>query len=137
MKNIGDWGHEYVRQLEMEVIEQFYSSTKSEEQLMGLVRDIVKFDCKHHAEIQACDLLMEIDKLDLLPQYIDKSIYQRICLYLHSCTKYVDEIEGEKILKLVAKQYLRFEEFTKALIISIQLNDQDLTKLVFKTCKDK
>lgn len=136
MKNIGDWGHEYVRQLEMEIIEQYFSCPKSEEVLMGLIKDVVEFDCKHHAEIQACDLLMEIDKLDLLPQYIDKSIYGRICLYLQSCSKYVDETEGEKILKLVAQQYVRFDEFAKALIIAIQLNDKKMVEDVFVKCKD-
>lgn len=35
---------------------------------------------KHNAEIQACDLLMEIDRLDLLQ--VDKSNYLKVCLYL-------------------------------------------------------
>jgi 26S proteasome regulatory subunit N1 len=36
----------------------------------------------HNAEAEACDLLMEIERLDLLEQYVDESAYPRVCLYL-------------------------------------------------------
>lgn len=52
------------------------------ETLLPLVRDVITFDMKHSAEIQACDLLMEIDRLDLLTQHMDQSNYSRVCLYL-------------------------------------------------------
>lgn len=101
-----------------------------------MVRDIVKYDCKQHAEIQACDLLMEIDQLELLPLNIDKSIYERICLYLLSCTKYVDETEAGKIINLVTDQYLRFGQYAKALIIFMQSRNGEMVKEVFRQCKD-
>lgn len=50
--------------------------------LLPLVRDVVAFDMQHSAEIQACDLLMEIDRLDLLSQHMDQSNYPRVCHYL-------------------------------------------------------
>lgn len=135
LKNIGDWGHEYIRQLEAEIIEYLYNA-KLEQPLLGLIKDIIHFDCKHHAEIQACDLLMEIDRLDLLPPYIDRTIYQRICLYLLSCTKYVDEIESEKIMRLILDQYRRFNEEARALIIAINLNDSKVINDIFLQCKN-
>lgn len=52
------------------------------DKLLPLVRDVISFDMKHSAEIQACDLLMEIDKLDLLTQHMEDSNYPRVCLYL-------------------------------------------------------
>lgn len=36
----------------------------------------------HNAEAEACDLLMEIERLDLLEEYVDENIYSRVCLYL-------------------------------------------------------
>ena len=136
MTNIGDWGHEYIRQLEMEIVPQTFACAKLEGMVEGLVKDIVKFNCEHHAEIQACDLLMEIDKLEFLPPYIDKSIYARVCLYLSCCSKYVEDLEAEKILSLVADQYIRFEEYCKALIVAIGINDKNLANEIFEKCKD-
>lgn len=113
-----------------------FKISKIEPKLEKLIHDIVKFDCKFHAEIQACDLLMEIDKLEILPLYIDKSIFSRVCLYLQSCAKYVDDIEAGKILKLVAIQYTRFEEYSKALITAINLGKCEMVDDIFKKCTD-
>lgn len=39
---------------------------------------------KHNAEAEACDLLMEMERLDLLAQYVDAESQPRVCLYLTS-----------------------------------------------------
>lgn len=136
-KSLGEWGHEYLRQLESEIIDQWATCQKSAANLMPLVKDIVKYDCKYHAELQACDLLMEIDKLELLPQYIQKDTYPRICLYLASCAKYVDDMEGTKITEMVAGQYMKFEEYSKALMMYMQTQNVAMVQKVFEACKDQ
>jgi 26S proteasome regulatory subunit N1 len=50
--------------------------------LVGLASKIVPYNMAHNAEAEACDLLMEIERLDLLEQYVDESAYPRVCLYL-------------------------------------------------------
>ena len=50
--------------------------------LVGLARQIVPYNMAHNAEAEACDLLMEIERLDLLEQYVDESAFPRVCLYL-------------------------------------------------------
>jgi len=50
--------------------------------LVGLACQIVPYNMAHNAEAEACDLLMEIERLDLLEQYVDESAYPRVCLYL-------------------------------------------------------
>jgi 26S proteasome regulatory subunit N1 len=50
--------------------------------LVGLACKIVHYNMAHNAEAEACDLLMEIERLDLLEQYVDESAYPRVCLYL-------------------------------------------------------
>lgn len=136
-KSLGDWGHEYLRQLESEIIDQWTTCQKSTILLLPLVKDIVKYDCKYHAELQACDLLMEIDQLELLPQYIQNDTYRRICLYLTSCAKYVDDMEAAKIMEMVAGQYMKFGEYPKALVIYMQTRNVALVQKVFETCKDE
>lgn len=55
---------------------------------MPLVKSIVSFDTKDNAEIQACDLCLEIDQLELIEQHLDKMNFNRICNYLANCANY-------------------------------------------------
>ena len=51
-------------------------------QLLDLVMLIVPYLMKHNAEAEACDLLMDISRLELLEQFTDESVQARVCLYL-------------------------------------------------------
>lgn len=53
-----------------------------QEVLLKLVREIVPYNMAHNAEHEACDLLMEIERLDMLDTYIDENAYAKVCLYL-------------------------------------------------------
>ncbi|XP_060803455.1 26S proteasome non-ATPase regulatory subunit 2 [Amyelois transitella] len=134
MSNVGDWGHEYVRQLEGEIAEEW--NVENMDTLLPLVRDVVAFDMQHSAEIQACDLLMEIDRLDLLTQHMDQSNYPRVCLYLIGCASYVVEPEATQILQGVLDTYLRFGEYPRALLVAMQLHDKVKCEEVFNSCND-
>lgn len=57
-------------------------NTEVRDKLIMLTKQIVPYNMAHNAEAEACDLLMEIERLDLLEQYVDDNIYQRVCLYL-------------------------------------------------------
>ncbi|XP_022117848.2 26S proteasome non-ATPase regulatory subunit 2 [Pieris rapae] len=134
MANVGEWGHEYVRQLEGEISEEW--NVENMDSLLPLVRDVIAFDMKHSAEIQACDLLMEIDRLDLLTQHMDQSNYPRVCLYLIGCASYVVEPESTQILQGVLETYLKFGEYPRALLVAMQLHDKAKCEEVFNTCND-
>lgn len=134
MSNVGEWGHEYVRQLEGEIAEEW--NIENMNMLMPLVRDVIAFDMQHSAEIQACDLLMEIDRLDLLSQHMDQSNYPRVCLYLIGCASYVVEPESTQILQGVLDTYLRFGEYPRALLVAMQLHDKVKCEEVFNACND-
>ncbi len=92
MDDIGSWGHEYVRHLTAELsIEwgEIDSLTAPAEEnlitkdgLLKLAEEIVPFYMKHNAEAEACDLLMEIERIDILLKFVEKETYQRVCLYL-------------------------------------------------------
>ena len=49
---------------------------KRKEQLIALVGEIVPSQMKHHAEAEACDLLMEVERLDLIHKFVDAQSYQ-------------------------------------------------------------
>lgn len=48
------------------------SDVSRKEQLINLVMQIVPSQMKHHAEAEACDLLMEVERLDVLKQFVDQ-----------------------------------------------------------------
>lgn len=58
----------------------------SEEQRIPIedaeLREIVAYNLKHNAEVEACDLLIEMDKLPLVLEYVDEPDHSRVCLYL-------------------------------------------------------
>lgn len=86
---IGDWGHEYVRHLAMEMAEEWRAhgdgtpaSKARREELLILVKHIVAHNMRHNAEVEACDLLVEIERLDLLLEFVEEVDHSRVCLYL-------------------------------------------------------
>lgn len=49
---------------------------------MGLVQDITIYCLDHSAEAEACDLLMEIEKIDMIDDLVSEDTHDRVCLYL-------------------------------------------------------
>ncbi|EFN71995.1 26S proteasome regulatory subunit rpn1 [Camponotus floridanus] len=141
VNNPGEWGHEYVRQLETEIVDEWTNAPIKEEheirkRLTPLIKSIVSFDVKHNAEIQACDLCLEIDELNFLAEYLDSTNFARVCHYLISCAAYSEDTERRQILEFATEQYLKFNEFTKAILIALQLTNSELIFKCFNACPD-
>ena len=56
--------------------------TCPEASLLGLVETISKFCLDHSAEAEVCDMLMEIEKIDMIVELVSKDVHERVCLYL-------------------------------------------------------
>ena len=66
--------------------------------LVALAKEIIPYNMQHNAETEACDLLMEIEQLELLEQYVDQNSFQRVCLYLtRSAALYVFSYDNLKL----------------------------------------
>uniref|UniRef100_A0A7N8X7S6 26S proteasome non-ATPase regulatory subunit 2 n=1 Tax=Mastacembelus armatus TaxID=205130 RepID=A0A7N8X7S6_9TELE len=78
-EELASWGHEYVRHLAGEVAKEWQEVEENDktqqETLLKLVKEIVPYNMAHNAEHEACDLLMEIERLDMLEDYIDENAY--------------------------------------------------------------
>eukprot|EP00118_Oscarella_pearsei_P002780 m.11543 g.11543 ORF g.11543 m.11543 type:complete len:911 (+) comp23495_c0_seq1:476-3208(+) len=144
------WGHEYVRHLAGEIGQEYTERFTSEEdsmedmtdssrvdELILLVKEIIPYNMAHNAEAEACDLLMEIDHLDLLEEHVDETSYPRVCLYLTSCVSYVPEPEDSVLLKSALNLYRKFNRSAEALLLAIRLHDTDLIKDIFMSCEDQ
>lgn len=113
------------------------STPEHKSQLIELVQYIVPYHMKHNAEAEAADLLMEIERLDLLENYIDdEDVCQRVCLYLTSCVPYVPDPENVNILKTALKIFIKFKKYPEALRLAMQLNDLNEIKTILINCED-
>ncbi|KAG9348164.1 hypothetical protein JZ751_001899 [Albula glossodonta] len=139
-EELASWGHEYVRHLAGEVAKEWQeveeSDRSQQETLLKLVKEIVPYNMAHNAEHEACDLLMEIERLDMLENYIDENAYAKVCLYLTSCVSYVPEPENSALLKCALKIFRKFNRYPEALRLALMLNDMELVENIFTSCKD-
>nr|CAB3265241.1 26S proteasome non-ATPase regulatory subunit 2-like [Phallusia mammillata] len=142
-EEIGSWGHEYVRHISGEIAIEWQDIDPEEDggkekldKLLAIVGDVVPYDMKHNAETEACDLLMEIEKLDLLINFVDKATYPRVCLYLISCVPYTAEPENTNLLQTAVQIFRKFDCLPEALRLAMQLNDMELIEDIFLSCKD-
>lgn len=135
--SIGDWGHEYVRHLSGEIATNWPEASDTfRATLIELIQQIVPYNMQHNAEAEACDLLMEVEKLDLLEQYVDESAYPRVCLYLQSCVPYVPDPENYSLLRCALNLSRKFKQYTQAMRLALSLNDLEVIKDIFVSCPD-
>lgn len=136
-QRIGDWGHEYVRHLSGEIAAHYLeTSGEFQNQLIELVKQIIPYNMEHNAEADACDLLIEIDHLHLLQDYVDESAYPRVCLYLQSCYPYVPEPDNTIILETALQLSRKFNQHAQAMRLALMLNDMDKIQEIFKEPKE-
>jgi len=149
-ENMDAWGHEYVRHLAGEIVAEWNDMTTEttegqdeamddldkKTQLLHLVQQIIPSQMKHHAEAEACDLLMEVERLDYLEQYVDKTAFNRVCLYLTSCVAYVPEPENTNLLNTALKLFRKFDQYPHAMRIALQMNDPAKVQEIFLSCQD-
>ncbi|CAO2631315.1 26S proteasome non-ATPase regulatory subunit 2 [Lemmus lemmus] len=139
-EELASWGHEYVRHLAGEVAKEWQELDDAEkaqrEPLLTLVKEIVPYNMAHNAEHEACDLLMEIEQVDMLEKDIDENAYSKVCLYLTSCVNYVPEPENSALLRCALGVFRKFSRFPEALRLALMLNDMELVEDIFTSCKD-
>lgn len=134
---IGEWGHEYVRHLSGEIATNWHEATAPfREKLEALVEQIIPYNMAHNAEAEACDLLMEVEKLNLLERFVDESAYPRVCLYLQSCVPYVPDPENVSLLKCALSMSKKFNQYTQAMRLALMINDIEQIKDIFLSCPD-
>lgn len=105
------------------------------ESLMKLVETIVPFQVKHNEETTAIDLLLEVDKIELLPGLIEAATVPRVCLYLMQTAVYVGSADDARALqKLVFDIQLKFGNYPEAQRVALKMKDQSLLEKVFESC---
>ena len=104
---------------------------------MGLVSEVIPFHMKHNAEPEAVDLLIEVERLDLLAPHVNEGNYARTCLYLFSCSSYLPEPEDSEVLKVAHEIFLKVGKLTDAMRVACRLGLQDYMEKTFLASNDK
>ncbi|KNC82952.1 26S proteasome non-ATPase regulatory subunit 2 [Sphaeroforma arctica JP610] len=143
--SLADWGHEYVRHLTTEIgdlhNEQLLLGEEEvnqveKDKILIMTKEIVPYCLKHNAEAEACDLVMEIECLDLLIEHVDKDTYQRVCNYIVSCVPYTPVEESAILLQAALDLYMAHGKQVHALQLAIRLNKPEVIKSVFEKIED-
>ena len=104
---------------------------------MALVNDIIPFNMKHNAESDACDLLMEVDRLSQIKEFISEDNVSRVSSYVLSCAEYFhDQEERDRAYHTIFDCHMKTSQYPDALRVSLKLNDKTLVKDVFAAAKD-
>lgn len=137
---IGDWGHEYVRHLAMEIAAEHAHLVEANAPTAGLeaiTREAAAFFLDHNAEPDACDLLYETERLGELPALLDGTRdHERVCLYLQSCVPLEASPDDQIALRVAREIYRRTGGHAQALVLSLRLNSPALVAEVFESCAD-
>lgn len=84
-KDLGSWGHEYMRHLALEIGREFQNRLNDEkpiEDLVDLALALVPFFLSHNAEADAVDILSELEMIEQIVKFLDENTYARVCLYM-------------------------------------------------------
>eukprot|EP00740_Mantoniella_antarctica_P001514 CAMPEP_0181360948 /NCGR_PEP_ID=MMETSP1106-20121128/6991_1 /TAXON_ID=81844 /ORGANISM="Mantoniella antarctica, Strain SL-175" /LENGTH=951 /DNA_ID=CAMNT_0023474361 /DNA_START=174 /DNA_END=3029 /DNA_ORIENTATION=- len=145
-EDIGTWGHEYVRNLASEIGTEYHRRQEDAaadgtqanfDDLVTLVNVIVPFHMQHNAEPEAVDLLIEVERLDLLASHVNEGNHVRTCLYLFSCSSYLPEPEDSEVIKVAHDIFMKVGKFTDAMRVALRLGVQEIMEKTFIATTDK
>ena len=140
-KDITSWGQEYIRSLCSDIGQEYNERLDKDEptnDLLDLVKIIAPYLIKQHCESDAIDLLIEVDCINDIKEFINENNYKKICLYLLSITNYsADTEEYRDTLELVYSIYYnKFHQYIDAMRVAIKIGNMLYIKQTFHQCED-
>ncbi|CAE7834175.1 PSMD2 [Symbiodinium sp. CCMP2592] len=140
-EGLTSWGHEYIRNIAGEIGEEFKERTEKATDvgdLLALVEEIVPFNMQHNAEVDAVDLLCEVDQVQTIEKLCEEPSFIRVCLYLQGLANFA-ATQADKVmyLNVCMNLYLKYKEYVGALRIALKLNDAKAVAAVFGACEDR
>ena len=109
-EDLGSWGHEYIRHLALEIGQEYQNrlnADKDTQDLVDLALSLIPYFLSHNAEADAVDLLSELEKIEVIPEYLDENTYGRVCLYMVSMVNLLTYPEDQQFLRTAHQIYVR------------------------------
>jgi 26S proteasome regulatory subunit N1 len=135
-KDLGSWGHEYMRHLALEIGQEYEKRLDEDadtDDLVALAHELVPFFLKHNAEADAVDILSELEEIGKITQYLDENTYSRVGLYMVSMVPLLAYPDNDKFLRTAFIIYKKYGKHTQALALAIRLNDIELILDIFRS----
>ena len=139
-KDIGSWGHEYMRHLALEIGSEYQKRLDADsdyEDITQLTLTLVPFFLSHNAEADAVDILSEMEMIEKIKDHLDDNTYRRVCLYMVSMVPLLTYPDNDRFVRTAHDIYLQHTQLTQAMSLAIRLNDMDLIKSDFNSTSDK
>lgn len=156
-EDLVNYGHEYIKNVMNKLLIEYKNLKEDEITLSGtsilltvdekqeklkhiydLVNVIVPYCFKHKTEYEAVDLLIEVDKLYQIVNYVDEESCDRVVLYLmnmsHYCPSTYDYYKIMEVILAILKKEKRYVECLK---IILRLNRREDVKDLIFGCTDK
>ncbi|KAJ2842069.1 proteasome regulatory particle base subunit, partial [Coemansia brasiliensis] len=139
---VSEWGHEYVRHLAMEIGLEYSAKLDDDEEqaaeyLVPVALEAVSFFFKHNAEVDAIDLLEKLNRHELVIDYVTKDTFERVCLYMISCSPLLAPPADMGYLLTARTIYRKFGKPAQCLPLSIRLSRPDLIKEDWESCSTR
>lgn len=140
LDDISEWGHEYMRHLALEIGELYQEQLGDDgyiDKLVQLALEIVPFFLASNADADAVDLLLEIEHIERLPEFVDELTFARVCLYVVLCVPLLAPPEDVAFLTTAYRIYIAHRQLTQALTLAVKLGDDDKIHEVFAATDDE
>lgn len=138
MTELHQWGHEYLRTLAGQVgieYDKRVEAGSAVDSIYKIVDIIIPHFIDHNEEPEAVDLMMETERLDKLINFTNERNYNRVCLYLLSCSQYAaDTEEMSNSYHTAFNIYKSQKQWCDALRVAQKMNNPDLIKEVMEAC---
>ena len=123
------WGHEYMRHLAGEIATEYedrhanaaVGTDPDVSDLLDLVRVIIPALFANNAEPEACDLCMEVERVDLLADFCPEPSATRTCVYLTSCAAYFGPPRNTNILQAAFSIFTKFHRSVDAARVALKI----------------
>lgn len=139
-KELGSWGHEYMRHLALEIGQEYQHRLEQDQDtddVTQLALSLVPFFLSHNAEADAVDILSELEMIEQIKNHLDENTYARVCLYMVSMVPLLTYPDNDRFLRTAHDIYVHYKQLTQAISLAIRLNDIDLIKSDFNATSDK
>ncbi|CAK5085352.1 unnamed protein product [Meloidogyne enterolobii] len=97
-----------------------------EETILPKIKELVIHNLNNNGENEACDLLMEIERIDLLSEMAEESEFfdcDRICNYILSASYYIPDPENITMIDMARDLYMHFGKNIEALRCAMRTNN--------------
>ncbi|XP_055388630.1 uncharacterized protein LOC129617418 [Condylostylus longicornis] len=129
---------------------ELYGTNSSVQDLLNLVFQIVPFYMKHHNEIDAIDLLSEVEQIEAIARFVDEKNYSRVTHYLLALSNYAaSDEEWTSVLHVTYNIFIAMvrnfqllffsedvfqEEYCQAVRVGLKLRDTERVRKAISSC---